>query len=70
MRRTDEPDRGDLARAYLANARKCADLVNTVEMPRIGENTDPARVRDIAIMNALLAIAVMQVPDEPGTRLA
>lgn len=66
----DEPDRGDIARVYLANARKCADLVNAVEMPRIGENTDPARVRDIAIMNALLAIAMVQVPDEPGIRFA
>jgi hypothetical protein len=66
----DEPDRGDIARAYLANARRCADLVNAIEMPRIGENTDPARVQDIAIMNALVAIAVIQVPEEPGMRLA
>lgn len=70
MRGRNDPDRGDLARQYLANARRCADLVNTVEMPRIGENTDPARVRDIAIMNALVAIAMVQVPDEPGARLA
>jgi hypothetical protein len=69
VRRMDEPDRGDIARAYLANARECADLVNTVEMPRIGQS-NAERVREIAIMNALLAIAVMQVPDEPGMRLA
>lgn len=70
MRNTRKPGRDDLARQYLAHARQCADLVNAVEMPRIGENTDPAKVRDIAIMNALVAIAMTQVPDEPGMRLA
>lgn len=70
MRDTGEKDRGALAREYLANARRCADLVNAVEMPRIGESTDPGKVRDIAIMNALLAIAMVQVPPEPGSRLA
>ena len=70
MRRTNEPDRGEQARAYLANARKCADLVNAVEMPTVGKNSDTGKVRDIAIMNALVAIAMVQVPDEPGMRLA
>jgi hypothetical protein len=66
----NQPDAGASARAYLENARRCADLVNAVEMPRIGENTDPSRVAQIAIMNALVAIAVVQVPGKPGMRLA
>ncbi|AYD81341.1 hypothetical protein SEA_KELA_174 [Streptomyces phage Kela] len=70
MRRNDEPDREDVARSYLAHAMKCADLVNAVEMPRIGENTDPMRVARIAAMNALVAIAITQVPEERyGARL-
>lgn len=70
MRRNDEPDRDDVARSYLAHAMKCADLVNAVEMPRIGENTDPMRVAQIAAMNALVAIAIIQVPEgRYGARL-
>lgn len=70
MRDVNEPVRGEAARRYLANAQRCADLVNAVEMPRIGKNTDPSRVLDIAIMNALVAVALATVPAEPGSRLA
>lgn len=59
------PDNRSAAQVYLANAIKCADLVNAVEMPRIGENTDPLRVAHVAIMNALVALAAAQVPGGP-----
>lgn len=70
MRNRDGKSRGDLAREYLENARQCASLVNAVELPRLGENTDPQKVVQIGILNALLAIAETQVPEEPGMRLA
>jgi len=61
---------GARARAYLDNARKCADLANAAYLPDI--QTTPGANRDfvaqMAIMNALAAIAEMTVPPPPGMR--
>jgi hypothetical protein len=69
VRRIDEPDRGDLARAYLGRARGHADFLNELAE----KNPDKLDNKDrqmLAVMNALVATAMVQVPDEPGMRLA
>ncbi|AXH66333.1 hypothetical protein SEA_SATIS_174 [Streptomyces phage Satis] len=70
MRSRDEKDRGDLAREYLKRAREAADRLNEDADRHANLPFDPARERERAVMNALVAIAMVQVPDEPGSRLA
>jgi ABC-type branched-subunit amino acid transport system ATPase component len=69
VRNIDTEDRGELARGYLARARKHADELNEIADSGSRKVNNEDR-QMLAVMNALVAIAMVQVPDEPGMRLA
>jgi hypothetical protein len=70
MRNIREKSSGDLAREYLARAREAADRINELHDQSPSMPFDPARECERAVMNALVAIAMVQVPPQPGARLA
>jgi hypothetical protein len=65
-----DEDRGELARTYLARAREAADRLNADADRHKDLPFDPRRERERAVVNALVAIALVQVPEEPGIRPA
>lgn len=58
-------DREDRARAYLAQARMYADGV-TAQVEREDGHLKVSHAAHLAIMNAVLAVAEVTVPPEPG----
>lgn len=70
MRNTDTADRGEQARAYLAKAKASTDRLNRAAAERGLDRLTLDEHQRLATTNALLAIAMVQVPDEPGMRLA
>jgi hypothetical protein len=69
VRSIDEKGRGETAREYLARAVRSADILNRQAdaHPDMIDNEDHEL---LATVNALVAIALVQVPEEPGSRLA
>lgn len=63
-------DPGERSRDYMIHARRCADLVNKAYLPTVEQTTgrEKGLVIQLAVMNALMAIAEATVPPPPGMR--